>query len=1038
MSIRRYWMGGASAVAIAAALMCALPRPALASCEAEYGAGGGGGAPSVSVNCDDAEEDPTEAFATSFDNVWFTDGGTPSQFGYDGAGADTIVITGGTIIQGDGIAEDLADPVAPYPPIIVNADPAAGDVDEYFLDERVTEIDLGGGNDTFTMEAGGVGSGGTVGAADARVSIVLGGGQDTFTLEAGTINGDVFGDANDDTGVTGDADSFSISGGSILGGVFMEGGDDSLTMTGGAGGGSGTISGSIFGQSGADAVTISAGTVGGSIFGGADGDTVNVSGSAVITGAAGLDAVGLEDGDDTFVMTGGSIGASVSGGNGVDQMRMEGGTIAGFLAGNAGDDVINILGGAIQGGVQGNEGADQITMSGGSTGVLTGDEGNDTIAVSGTAQVESVQGAGGADTISVTGGAVSANVSGGDGNDSISIAGGTIQTGVAGDAGDDVLTVSGGTVGQNVTGGDGSDTVEMRGGTVSGGIEAETVRLYGGTVGGDITGLTGNTLVIDDAEAAEALVLRDGVLFSGSNVVGTVEDSNLAAGGVSQNFSGFSSLSLANSTLRFESGTQTIDSLFLTGGSTLFIDGVATLAAQNGGFGSLSSTGSTISMVDGDPTDQLILGGIVLNGTTIGIDVNQSAGQADLLVANGAASASGNNTVLVNLVGGLELTGTTDIAILTANGTELGGVFTVEGISGTAASLFDYEVVAGPNGGLVLRATPIGGLIGLVSSVDAAASAATLETTIQALEGINDDAIEHALGLAGGSGTPNNAVFGVFASGQFARVEHDGFWISDGATTFAGPSFSSDDFSAAISVDFNAAKHWGFDAEYGLNLGVFAGFTSTDLTVDGYGGFASVGAAENESGMGGVYALMRRQQNYLLLSATGFWGETQIANGVLDGAQGEYATEGYAVTASAGHIFAIGEKTRFDLRGGLLGASFSGDAYTDSRGVRHGETEISFGAVKFEPGVYAEYALESGMIFSPYARADLQLRFGYENTASADTRTFEFDDEDFSAALATGFNLRMNPSTTLSGELRGKASSDSTTLAAKLGLKVAF
>ena len=82
--------------------------------------------------------------------------------------------------------------------------------------------------------------------------------------------------------------------------------------------------------------------------------------------------------------------------------------------------------------------------------------------------------------------------------------------------------------------------------------------------------------------------------------------------------------------------------------------------------------------------------------------------------------------------------------------------------------------------------------------------------------------------------------------------------------------------------------------------------------------------------------------------------------------------------------------------------------------------------------------LENGMIFSPYARADLQQRFGYSNKASVDTVEFDFDDADFSAALSTGFNLKMSKKTTVSGEIRGKLSSDSSTIGGKLGLKFVF
>ncbi|WP_157895963.1 hypothetical protein [Mesorhizobium sp. ORS 3428] len=50
----------------------------------------------------------------------------------------------------------------------------------------------------------------------------------------------------------------------------------------------------------------------------------------------------------------------------------------------------------------------------------------------------------------------------------------------------------------------------------------------------------------------------------------------------------------------------------------------------------------------------------------------------------------------------------------------------------------------------------------------------------------------------------------------------------------------------------------------------------------------------------------------------------------------------------------------------------------------------------------------------------------------------EFDDADFSVALYSGFNLKVASSTTLSPEIRGKWSEDSTTISGKLGLKIAL
>ena len=321
--------------------------------------------------------------------------------------------------------------------------------------------------------------------------------------------------------------------------------------------------------------------------------------------------------------------------------------------------------------------------------------------------------------------------------------------------------------------------------------------------------------------------------------------------------------------------------------------------------------------------------------------------------------------------------------------------------------------------------------------LDGAASSAIVETALDALNYIVDDAIESDLGLANGTPPAGTAPFGVFASGQWAHTDHDGFSISNGPLTIAGPSFDVDEFSAAVSVDFNAAKHFGFDSEHGLNIGVFGGYASADLDVDPSGFFDGNGDAENESGMFGGYGLYRRGTTYALVAVSAFLGETDVDSDAFGGS-GSYDTDGYAITGSVGRIFNVSDRVRLDLRGGLLGVDFTGDAYTDSDGRSHGESRLSFGAVKFDPGVYADYQLQNGMVISPYARLDMQQRFDYSNTASVRGDESEFDDADFSAALSAGFNLKMSALTTFSSEIRGKWSDDSSAVSGKLGLKIAF
>ena len=119
------------------------------------------------------------------------------------------------------------------------------------------------------------------------------------------------------------------------------------------------------------------------------------------------------------------------------------------------------------------------------------------------------------------------------------MSGGTLGGAVSGGNGNDVLTISGGTIGSCVFGNEGTDQITVSGGSIVGDVEAETVTLTGGNIGGDIVGITGNTLVINDPASLSPLNLTDGVLFSGTNAVANITDTDLAAGGSeTQVFSG--------------------------------------------------------------------------------------------------------------------------------------------------------------------------------------------------------------------------------------------------------------------------------------------------------------------------------------------------------------------------------------------------------------------------------------------------------------------------------------------------------------------
>jgi outer membrane autotransporter protein len=188
--------------------------------------------------------------------------------------------------------------------------------------------------------------------------------------------------------------------------------------------------------------------------------------------------------------------------------------------------------------------------------------------------------------------------------------------------------------------------------------------------------------------------------------------------------------------------------------------------------------------------------------------------------------------------------------------------------------------------------------------------------------------------------------------------------------------------------------------------------------------------------MFGGYAVFGKGQNYGLASLTGFWGNTDVTNDELD-STGGYDTSGYGLTLTAGRQIPLDERYTFDLRGSVGYLSFTGDAFTDSAGFDYGESEVSFGFVKLQPGINATVPFRDQTL-RPYLRAELAQRIDYENTSTFEGETFTFKDNNFSAAAMLGTDYAVRNNLTLSGEIAGYTSGDFNAVTAKIGLKYLF
>ncbi len=982
---------------------------------------------------------------------------------YDGEGNDILNMDGGSLINAPGtIPPESIPPGLPF-------NPTDGAFD--FL----------GGNDAVYMNSGSIGS------EAAPATLFLGNGADTFDMKGGTVYADINGENGNDI--------FILTGGTLTGALNGGAGNDAFTVDGG------TLNGTIDGGSGTNSLTMKSGRINGNVSlgnvghvlvsgGTIDGDIYGTRGDGgsrplqyalieggTITGdvytqdASFLDgtiegrliasgAVGIEDGSIAggvsamnLTMTGGAIGGSIYGMTNTDStvdpdnpvvtnsntFNISGGSI-GTEAERAeiflqdGDDAFNMTGGTVFSSIDGGDGNDAFAFSGGTvTGNINGGTGNNTFTVAGGTVNGNIGGSGGVNSFAMTSGAVNGNVSVNDAQ----IGGGTVDGNVTAAS----VTIHGGAVEGNIGNGESpTGNFWMTSGSVGGNIDASSFDIDGGSVGGNVSGLT--TLLMHenyDHEGVSAPIqFRDGVTFSGTNATGYLEGTRFTDR--SQNFTGFSTLTLNDSVIGF-GGDQGIDSIIANNGSVIRTTGNFSLLDQAGtGLGTLALDRSSLSMYNGIAGDSFTVGALTMNDSSILIDYDQDGGAIDSLVVTpgGASTITGDNLIRVNILGTPVLDRESDIAVIQTGSAIDPALFRVEGIDGTLSSLYNYEMIGDPAGGLTLRASPVGTTGDPLSPVNTT----ILSTSLNQLNDITDANIADAFGLTtasgGGAAAAGNGgiPFGIFSTGQLARSHYDGFRVV--GTGQSTPNYSSTEMSMAASLDWNASEYFGFDQQYGLNIGVFGGYASSDVDLGSFLSFASAGSAINRSGLFGGYTLFRKERSYLVFSAIGLLGNTDVTNGLLNNSTGSYNTQGAAVTLSAGHIFSLTDTVRFDLRGGVLAARFTGDDFTDSIGVKYGKSEVSFGGLKFEPGIYMDHKLDNGMSISPYLRAEFQQLLGYKNKSGIGGVNYEFDTATFSAALSGGANLQINPTTTLSSEVKVKASADSRSIAGKLGIKFAF
>ena len=274
----------------------------------------------------------------------------------------------------------------------------------------------------------------------------------------------------------------------------------------------------VFGGQGGDTIS-SASTISGSIINGnTDADTININSIATsfVYGGKQNDSLifgSLESselygnlGADTITVTAGLTSSKVYGGKEVDTITIGGRLDASNINGDIGNDIINIVGASFQNGsfVQGGQNEDTITLTGVSafatSSSVLGGQGNDTINAANS--IGNIIVYGNNDNDTVTTGAGADFLYGDDGNDQL-----------VGGANGDSLT--GGAGADDLTGGTGNDTF-------FGGTEVDTFRVDAGTDAINDVGQGGadNIVITAGATLNNGAVVADWTATAGTTNAG--------------------------------------------------------------------------------------------------------------------------------------------------------------------------------------------------------------------------------------------------------------------------------------------------------------------------------------------------------------------------------------------------------------------------------------------------------------------------------------------------------------------------------------
>jgi outer membrane autotransporter protein len=397
---------------------------------------------------------------------------------------------------------------------------------------------------------------------------------------------------------------------------------------------------------------------------------ITINNAGTLTAVPGL-AVAIGPGNNMLTNAAtGTINGNILGTVAANNTVNNAGAINGSITFGAGDDTFIQSGGAIGGSVNLGDGANVVSLSGGSVGgsVLLG---------------------AGNGTYNQSGGSVAGNVTLGTGNGSFSLAGGTIGGNVALGDGNNRFTQSGGAIGGSVNLGNGANVASVSGGSIAGslttGAGADQLTWSGGTITlGFSLGAGNDTAAFNNLTNAN---FSAGAIYTGGSGVDRLTLSNVSVTGVGL-LTQWESIALTNgSRVTLDGNGLTLGDAG-TGTGTVSIDASSTLFAGNGVNATIAPfiAGQQVTLTNGGTIDLTNGGAVAANSLTI---VGNYVGAGGSLKLRSVLGGDGSPSDKLVISGGSAI-GSTTLGVTNAGGggalTSGNGILVVQAINGATTA----------------------------------------------------------------------------------------------------------------------------------------------------------------------------------------------------------------------------------------------------------------------------------------------------------------------------------------------------------------